>query len=557
MPNFGVMASNLAWMASCFPAHRSFRQALHDPQATQASLLKKILTRNATSEFGCTHGFSAIRTVRDYQVRVPISTYDDLAPFINRIRTGEENVFTTEPVRLFERTSGSSSAAKYIPYTDSLRREFQNSVRAWIFDLYRNDIRLLQGRSYWLITPLSREKEITPGGIPVGFESDADYLGTLERKIAETLFAVPGELAQVPDIEASLYLTLRFLLQVDDLTLISVWNPSYLSILMDRFDSWAEQLLEDLRQGAATLPTRTDLPSSLTQKLRAQPKRARELQQILKSAGRLCTQDLWPRLRLISCWTGGAAQQSLYELGRLFPGVRVQGKGLLATEGIATIPWIEANGCLPALTSHFYEFLPENGDKAKLVHELEKDVEYSLLMTTGGGLYRYRLGDRVRVHDFYGRVPILEFIGRDDGVSDLRGEKLSPAFVQACLEQVLADAKVDARFVMLAPQHLAVPGYVLYVESSVNPERLQLGLEAKLRANPHYDYCRNLGQLGPLKVFWIRHGAQEAYVNRCAELGQRAGSVKPTSLHRSGGWEDFFAGEFVANYQPEVAHAGR
>lgn len=557
MSNLGVTASNLAWMASCLPAYRSFQRALRNPQETQTRLLKSFLSRNATSEFGRDHGFSGILNIRDYQAQVPISTYDDFAPYIDRIRAGEENALTAEPVRLFERTSGSSSAAKYIPYTDSLRREFQKSVRAWIFDLYRNDIRLLQGRSYWLITPLSREKEVTAGGIPVGFESDADYLGSLERKIAEALFAVPGELAQVPDIESSLYLTLRFLLQVEDLTLISVWNPSYLGILMGRFDSWAERLLEDLRQGTATLPSLVDLPASLRQKLRAQPGRARRLQAIWKGKKRLSAHDLWPKLRLISCWTSGAARQSLDELSELFPGVCIQGKGLLATEGIATIPWTDASGCLPALTSHFYEFLSENGDRAKLAHELEKDAEYSLLLTTGGGLYRYRLGDRVRVNDFYGSVPILEFVGRNDGVSDLRGEKLSPAFVQTSIERVLVEVGIPVGFAMLAPQHLAVPCYALYVQSSINPAALGPELEVKLRANPHYDYCRNLGQLGPLKVFRVRQDAQEAYVNRCAELGQRAGSVKPTSLHRSGGWEDCFAGEFVSSHHVEVEHAGR
>ena len=557
MSKLGVTVSNSAWMASCLPAYRSFRRALLNPQETQSRLLKSLLSRNATSEYGRVHCFSGIRNIRDYQFQVPIGIYDDFAPFIHRLRAGEENVLTTEKVRLFERTSGSSSAAKYIPYTDSLRREFQNSVRAWIFDLYRNDISLLQGRSYWLITPLSREKEITPGGIPVGFESDADYLGLLERKIAEALFAVPGELAQMPDIESSLYLTLRFLLQADDLTLISVWNPSYLSILMNRFDSWAGRLLEDLRQGTATLPSQVELPTSLMQKLRAQPRRARGLQAIWNAKNHLNAQDLWPKLRLISCWTSGAARQSLDEIRQLFPGVRIQGKGLLATEGIATIPWIESSGCLPAMTSHFYEFLSDNGDQAKLAHELEKDAEYSLLLTTGGGLYRYRLGDRVRVNDFHGKVPILEFVGRDDGVSDLRGEKLSPAFVHLCIEHVLNDAGLPVGFAMLAPQHLSTPCYVLYVESSSTPAIVGLRLDAKLRANPHYDYCRNLGQLGALKVFWVRHGAHETYLNRCSELGQRAGSVKPTSLHRSGGWEDFFAGEFVSSHQVEVEHAGR
>jgi hypothetical protein len=539
-------------MASCYPAYLSFRRALLDPQTTQVNILKKIVKRHADTEFGRAHDFSAIRNVRDFQERVSVETYDDLEPFIERVRAGETNVLTSEQVRLFERTSGSSSAAKYIPYTDSLRREFQQAVRAWIFDLYRRDPKLLHGRSYWLITPLSREKEITSGGIPVGFENDADYLGTPERKIAETLFAVPGELAQVPDIESSLYLTLRLLLQVDDLTLISVWNPSYLSILMQRFDLWAERLLEDLRQGTATLPNALNLPPSLTKRLRAHPKRAGILKRVLKNAGHPRPQDLWPRLRLISCWTSGAARQSLEEIKRLFPGVHIQGKGLLATEGVATIPWTAAGGCLPALTSHFYEFLSDEGE-AKLVHELEANAEYSLLLTTSGGFYRYRLGDRVRVSQFHGRVPILEFVGRDDGVCDLRGEKLSPAFVQACLNEVLSEAGVTVRFAMLAPRNHAVPGYVLYIESSTNPEQVGPALECKLRANPHYDYCRRIGQLEPLEIYRIAHNAQEMYVTRCAELGQRVGSIKPTSLHRSGGWEDFFIGAFVAHPQKELA----
>ncbi len=540
-------------MASCYPAYRSFHRAMLDPQTAQESILKKIVTRNASTAFGRSHGFPTIRNVRNFQEQVPVNTYDDLEPFIERIRAGEKNVLTSEQVHLFERTSGSSSAAKYIPYTDSLRREFQQAVRSWIFDLYRHDPKLLQGRSYWLITPLSREKEITSGGIPVGFENDADYLGTFERKIAEILFAVPGELAQVPDIESSLYLTLRFLIQAEDLSLISVWNPSYLCILMERFDPWADCLLEDLRHGTATLPNALNLPPSLARRLRTQPRRARILQQILKRDGRLRPQDLWPRLRLISCWTSGAARQCLEEVKRLFPGVQIQGKGLLATEGVATIPWTEAGGCLPALNSHFYEFLANDGPEVKRVHELEANAEYSLLLTTSGGMYRYRLGDRVRVSHFHGRVPVLEFMGRDDGVSDLRGEKLSPAFVQGCLSEALLETGVSVRFAMLAPQNQAVPGYVLYVECLTNPEPLGPALERRLMANPHYDYCRSLGQLGPLKVYRIAQNAQETYVDRCAELGQRMGSIKPTSLHRSGGWEDFFIKAFVTHPQKELA----
>jgi len=176
-----------------------------------------------------------------------------------------------------------------------------------------------------------------------------------------------------------------------------------------------------------------------------------------------------------------------------------------------------------------------------------------VLTGPSGGLYRYRLGDRVRVSHFHGRVPVLEFSGRDDGVSDLRGEKLSPAFVQASLNEVLHETGAPVRFAMLAPRNHAIPAYVLYVESSTNPEQVGSALERRLRANPHYDYCRSLGQLGPLQVYRIAQNAHETYVNRCAELGQRIGSIKSTSLHRSGGWEDFFIGAFVSHPQKELA----
>jgi GH3 auxin-responsive promoter len=556
VPDFKVMTANLAWMASCLPAFISFRRAIRDPGHAQRVVLRKILARNASTEFGRKHGFADIRSVADFRARVPESDFEAISPFIDRACAGEPSVLTSDPIRLFEKTSGSSGAAKYIPCTDSLRREFQNAVRAWIFDLYRYDPKLLLGQSYWLITPLSRDKEMTPGDIPVGFENDADYLGTLERKIAEALFVVPGELARVSDIESSLYLTLRFLIQSENLTLISVWNPSYLSLLMDRFDSWAVRLLADLEKGNASLPNEQNIPLSLIRKLRAQPKRARALRQILERTGKLRPAEIWPRLRLISCWTDAAARQSLAGVSQRFPQVRIQGKGLLATEGVATIPWVEAGGCIPAVTSHFYEFCPIDGSVPRVSDELKKGSEYSLMITTGGGLYRYRLGDRVRVNGFHGSVPILEFVGRDNGVSDLRGEKLSPAFVQSYLDRATAEVSVYASFAMLAPQPNA-SRYVLYIQCPCRQQRLGEALETRLRANPHYDYCRSLGQLEALQIFWIRGDAQQIYMKRCAELGQRAGSVKPTGLHRSGGWEDYFPGDFAITPQQEFAHADR
>src|SRR4029077_152120 len=114
--------------------------------------------------------------------------------------------------------------------------------------------------------------------------------------------------------------------------------------------------------------------------------------------------DYWPHLRLISCWTSGNSARFIPELEQLFPGVEVQGKGLLATEGIVSFPELGHPAPSPALTSHFLEFVDEDapltprsppaaggegmgvrgGGEARLVDELEVGCRYRVLITTGG-----------------------------------------------------------------------------------------------------------------------------------------------------------------------------
>ena len=69
--------ANSAWLASCIPEYLRFRRALGRVRTEQERVLRGILRKNQASAFGCRHGFSAIRTVRDYQRRVPLSDYDD------------------------------------------------------------------------------------------------------------------------------------------------------------------------------------------------------------------------------------------------------------------------------------------------------------------------------------------------------------------------------------------------------------------------------------------------------------------------------------------------
>jgi len=177
------------------------------------------------------------------------------------------------------------------------------------------------------------------------------------------------------------------------------------------------------------------------------------------------------------------------------------------------------------------------------VHQLETDEDYDVVLTTGGGLYRYKLGDRVRVTGRIGAVPSIEFAGRSDRVSDRFGEKLSDEFVTSVVAKLFASA-APPRFVMLTPETRADGvAYTLLVEPSNDlPGDLEPALETALRQNPHYAWCVDLGQLRPARVVRVGPHAERAYLDVCVARGQRLGDIKPTALQRDGGWEAALGG---------------
>ena len=134
-------------------------------------------------------------------------------------------------------------------------------------------------------------------------------------------------------------------------------------------------------------------------------------------------------------------------VGNVFPGVEIQPKGLLATEAFVTIPFAGRHPL--AIRSHFFEFL--EGDRPRMAHQVEPGGIYSVVVTTGGGLYRYRLEDRVEVTGFVGRTPSLRVLGKEGHVSDLRGEKLHESFVAGALERAFRRRKIG--FELGSPRH--------------------------------------------------------------------------------------------------------
>jgi hypothetical protein len=535
--NLKATIANSLWSVTNVPSYYRFRQALRHPEIVQQARLNAYLRQSAPTAFGRAHQFHLIHSYNNFTKQVPLMNYEDLEPWLERIRCGETNVLTSEPVTRLLPTSGSTGARKLIPFTAGLQSEFNAALGPWLVDLLRQSKAIAGGPAYWSITPVLADAQPEVSKIPIGFDADTAYLGGTRQRLAAAVMAVPPELRCIKDLAAFRYLTLLCLLRQRDLRLVSVWHPSFLSLLLDALPANWEELLADIHQGSCQYAQ--SLPPHVRSALRSnpQPQRAREL----RGLGPNHPAMLWPHLQIISCWGDASAELAAAGLPSIFPRAVTQPKGLLATEAIVTIPFA---GQYPvAVQSHFFEFIDHTGAIFR-AHELLVGPTYEVVVTTAGGLWRYRLRDLVEVTGFTDRTPSLRFLGRTGNVSDLFGEKLSETFVAQAIQATLSELKAKPKFVLLAPDQ-AEQGcrYTLYVEGRL-PGTVAEQLDRSLRRNPHYANCRDLGQLQPLQLFLINDHGHETYARREIAAGARLGDVKPAFLSRKPGWSALFPGEF-------------
>lgn len=520
---------NGAWQLACKPAATRFRRAIENPRRTQENILRDMLAHNRATEFGRRYRFATIDDARDFQARVPLQTYDSLAPMIASVARGDGAVLTRQRATRLLPSSGSSAARKLIPYTPAYQRQLGRAISPWIYDLMAKRPAIKSGRAFWSVSPRFAPAAGDDQAVPIGFDDDSAYLGKWTRPIARRLLALPPGLEQVADLDEFRYRQLLQLLACGDLSLVSIWHPSYLTLLLDDLPDRWDRLMRDL------VKTRAD----------------RERIDYLHRTGWESCEALWPGLQLISCWGSAHAAGALRELEALFPRTEFQEKGLLATEAAVSIPLFDDAGervhKVLAVNSHFLEFLADDGNP-RLADELREGETYRVVVTTAAGLYRYQLQDRVRVTGMLGQTPTIEFIGKEDSISDYRGEKLSDSFVGDRLRRLLAQQRIEAAFSMLAPdEHSKLLGYTLYLETCDEiPACLGSRLDDLLAENPHYRLCRDLGQLAPVRVFDIAADSNRRFIQRRLRQGCSLGDIKPVSLSPQRGWSDCFDGAYLA-----------
>ena len=491
-----------------WPDQRRFVRALKSPDKVQAHVLTEIVRAAAKTTYGKSLKLESTADYDTFKAKVPLTTYDKLNPWITYQRDEKlHDHLTPGDLVCYEPTSGSSGQKKLIPYNRPLLESFSVMLRIWMGDILSQLKTLKSGGFYFLISPSIGEAD------DLGLSDDSSYASGVVAWILRRFSAVTSDLKKVDDTEWFFEILSCQLLAREDLEIISVWNPSFLLQLLSSIKAHKLELLALLPQGKTTyggLTFHWKIPS------------AKRLQAIHNAKQ---GSDLWPALRLISCWDCAEAGMPARALQGEFPKVWVQGKGLLATEAPITLPFQGQE--LPLLNEVFLEFLSEDGDILRL-HELRLGQSYELVISQKGGLLRYRIGDRVTVTGFKFQTPALRFKGRSGARVDMFGEKLEEGFVRAAIRG--AGGSEDRFWACLPQRSTVAEGYYLLLTDQMDVLD-ESHFDREFRTSHHYAVAQKLRQLKSLRLIQ-RPDARQFFLDLMAQTGRKIGDLKGEILVR-------------------------
>ncbi len=465
---------------------------------------------NADSALGRSLGLAGVRSYADFARRVPVLGYEDLRPYIERVKRGETGALFggRQRVLMFSLTSGTTQEPKYIPVTRGVLRECRRGWNAWGLKAM-----LDHGGSFLrrIVQVSSRmDEQHTEAGIPCG--AITGLMAATQQRLVRKYYVAPLSLAYIEDAAAKYYTIMRLAIPADVAFIVTA-SPATQLALARGADRHRDQIIRDIHDGTlwAELPVPAAVRERIRPRLVAAPQVARRLEEIVRRSGALLPKDYW-RLAFLGNWTGGTMGLYLREFPKYFGDTPVRDVGLVASEGRVTVP-IEDRTPVGVLDvgGAFFEFIPrgEYGSARPVVlrsHELEPGGEYFVLLTNASGLYRYDLGDLVRVHGRYGEAPLLEFVSKGSHIASMAGEKLTEQQAVLAMKRTATELGILIDTFVLAPRWDEVPYYVLHVEPQAHwppsvMDALAGTLDRELQAvNLEYASKRHTQRLGPVRL---------------------------------------------------------
>ncbi|MEK9852507.1 MAG: GH3 auxin-responsive promoter family protein [Flavobacteriaceae bacterium] len=326
------------------------------PQEVQTELLADLLQKAQNTETGLRYDFKNIKGYSEFRNTVPLSTYETLAPQIERCRKGEQNIFWPTPIKWFAKSSGTTNAkSKFIPVSTEALEDCHYKAGKDMLSLYFNnnpDSQLLSGKCLRL------------GGSHELYHENNSYFGDLSAIIIQNM-PFWAELSSTPGSKTSL---------------ISEWETKMKAIVSET------------------------LPEKVTSLAGVPSWMLILLQRVLEETKSETLSAVWPEAEVY--FHGGINFKPYREIYKsLFPKDGFQFYEIYnASEGFFGIQDRNDADDLLLMLDYgiFYEFIPFQAEgthsepEAILLKEVELDTNYELVITTNAGLWRYRIGDTIR-----------------------------------------------------------------------------------------------------------------------------------------------------------------
>ena len=326
------------------------------PEEVQNELLRELLKKAQETETGILYNFKEITNYNDFRKNIPLSTYESIAPQIERCRSGVQNIFWPTPIKWFAKSSGTTNAtSKFIPVSDEALEDCHYKAGKDMLSLYFNnnpDSKLLSGKCLRL------------GGSHELYNDNNSYFGDLSAIIIQNM-PFWAELSSTPSHKTSL---------------MSEWEIKMEAIVTETINEKVTSL--------------AGVPSWMLILL----------QRVLKKTNSLSISDVWPEAEVY--FHGGVSFKPYKELYQnLFPKTDFKFYEIYnASEGFFAIQDRNHSEDLLLMLDYgiFYEFIAFQTNiivketDAIPLSEVKLNTNYELVITTNTGLWRYRIGDTIR-----------------------------------------------------------------------------------------------------------------------------------------------------------------
>jgi hypothetical protein len=380
------------------------------PIEVQHDWFDKLIATGKSTEWGKKYDYASIASPEAYRQRVPVSNYEDIQPIIDRMRQGENNLLWPEEIKWFAKSSGTTgSKSKFIPISQQTIEECHFKAGKDVLTLYLNnhpDSSLFQG------------KGLLMGG-------------------SQNIQEVNNQSYYEGDLSAILIHNMPYWAQI-------MRTPSLAIALMDEWESKLQMMAEvTLHHNVTSL---SGVPSWTLVLLR----------KVLELSGKENISEVWPNLEVF--FHGGVSFEPYREqFMKLIPHKSMHYfQTYNASEGFFGIQ--DQNGADDMLLmldyGIFFEFVPLDQvglafPKTLELDEVEKNVNYALVITTNSGLWRYMIGDTIR---FTSLTPYrIQVTGRTKNFINSVGEELMVDNAEKALATACAKTGAAIRDYTAAP----------------------------------------------------------------------------------------------------------